>query len=84
MLWSTISRNKAKQKLTDGGLIHALDSCWHVADTQRPAILGLLACMKLCVVMLNCVLRVEKPAPKIKPVVKPTKSTEDLIEMHPE
>ena len=58
-----------------------INSCWCVADTPGPTILGFPSCERLEVVKMNCAVKVIQATPK-KTV--PIKSTEDLIRKFPD
>ena len=72
---------------------HKINSCWYVAYTPGPAILGLPSCERLEVVKMNCAVKdiqatshlpgPTPPAPAPKKTV-PIKSTEDLIRKFPD
>ena len=72
---------------------HQINSCWYVADTPGPAILGLPSCERLEVVQMNCAVKViqdtswlpgPNPAPQALKKTVPIKSTEDLIKKFPD
>ena len=74
---------------------HQINSCWFVADTPGPAILGLPSYERLEVVKMNCTVKVIQDTSKILPFVPtpappalkkttPIKSTEDLIIKFPD
>ena len=65
-----------------------INSCWYVADTPGPAILGLPSCERLEVVKMNCAVQVIQdtsclpgptPAPPTPKKTVPIKSMEDII-----
>ena len=72
---------------------HQINSCWYVADTPGPAILGFPSCERLEVVKMNCVVKVIQgtshlpgptPAPATPMKTAPIKSTVDLIRNFPD
>ena len=72
---------------------HHINSCWYVADTPSPAILGLPSCERLEVVKMNCAVKVIQgtswlpgptPSPPAPKKIVPIKSTEDLIKKFPD
>ena len=48
-------------------LVHnsQINSCWYVADTSGPAILGLPSCEKLAVIKMNCTVKVIQDTSKL-------------------
>ena len=72
---------------------HQINSCWYVADTTGPAILGLPSCETLEVVKMNCAVKVIQdtshlhsttPAPTTPMKTTPIKYAEDLIRRFPD
>ena len=72
---------------------HQINSCWYVADTPVPAILGLPSCERLEDVKMNCAVKVIQvtfhlpgptPAPPAPKKTVPIRSTEDLIRKFPD
>ena len=70
-----------------------INSCWYVADTSGPAIVGILSCKRLEVVKMNCAIKIIQdtsqlpcptPAPPAPKKTVPIKSTEDLIKKFPD
>ena len=72
---------------------HQINSCWYVAETPDPAILGLPSGERLEVAKMNCAVKVIQdtfhlpgptPVPPTPKTTVPIKSTEDLIKKCPD
>ena len=70
-----------------------INSCWYVADTPGPAILGLPSCKRLEVIKMNCTVKVIQdtswlpgptPAPPTPKKTVQIKFTEDLLKKFPD